>query len=65
MKYGVFDNGVPRGFYSKEIHGDNIPAEAVEITDAQWMELIDNPDTRRFVDGQTIVVNAPSDSPAM
>ncbi|MGV2165101.1 hypothetical protein ACQZ40_01875 [Agrobacterium sp. 16-172Ci] len=65
MKYGVFDNGVPRGFYSKEIHGDNIPVEAVEISDAQWMELLDNPDTRRFEDGHIIVVNASSDGLAV
>lgn len=28
------------GFYSQEIHGDNIPAGAVEITDARHAELL-------------------------
>lgn len=43
MKYAVFDeNGFPKAFYDKAIHGDNIPAEAIEITDEQWQELINN-----------------------
>ena len=29
------------GFYSREIHGDNIPADAVEITDAEHAALIE------------------------
>jgi len=29
------------GFYKSEIHGDNIPADAVEITDAEHASLLD------------------------
>ena len=29
------------GFYAREIHGDNIPADAVEITDAEHAALIE------------------------
>ena len=29
------------GFYTSEIHGDNIPADAVEITEQQWKDLLD------------------------
>lgn len=29
------------GFYTREIHGDNIPADAVEITDAEHAALIE------------------------
>lgn len=28
------------GFYSDEINGDQIPDDAVEITDEKWMELL-------------------------
>jgi len=28
------------GFYDKEIHGDNIPLDSVEITDEQWEYLL-------------------------
>lgn len=28
------------GFYSDEINGDEIPDDAVEITDEKWMELL-------------------------
>lgn len=30
-----------RGFYTPEIHGDNIPPDAVEITDEEYLALID------------------------
>lgn len=29
------------GFYSREINGNNIPDDAVEIADEQWQELLD------------------------
>ena len=29
------------GFYTREIHGDNIPADAVEITDAEHAALLE------------------------
>ena len=29
------------GFYSRAIHGDNIPADAVEITDEEHRELLE------------------------
>ncbi|WP_414617216.1 tail fiber assembly protein [Yersinia intermedia] len=28
------------GFYSHEINGDDIPGDAVEITDGEWQELL-------------------------
>jgi hypothetical protein len=36
----LFSNST-RGFYDIEIHGENIPADAVEITDAQYKSLMD------------------------
>lgn len=59
MKYGVFENGFPKGFYSQELHGDNIPDDAVEITDEQWLDLINNQGMRRFIDGQVVEYTPP------
>jgi len=41
------------GFYDADIHGDNIPADAVEITDEYHMALLAGQSA-----GQTIVVDA-------
>lgn len=41
MIYGKFDaTGKPTGFYLPEIHGDNIPAEAVEISEDDYEKYI-------------------------
>lgn len=49
MKYAIFDEkGLPKGFYSKDIHGDNIPKEAIQITDEQWQEFINNQGRRKW-----------------
>lgn len=49
MKYAVFDEkGFPKGFYSNDIHGDNIPKEAIQITDEQWQEFISNQGRRKW-----------------
>jgi len=51
MKYTTLDNnGIPMAFYSDDIH-TNIPKEAIEITDEQWLECINNQGQRKFVDG--------------
>jgi|UPI0004B6F11D hypothetical protein len=53
MKFAVFNaGGFPVAFYSEEIHGENIPADAVAITDEQWNEFVRNHGRRRWVDGQ-------------
>ncbi len=59
MKYGVFEDGFPKGFYSQELHGENIPDDAIEITDEQWLELINNQGMRRFLDGQVVEYTPP------
>ena len=39
--YATFnETGDYTGFYTKEIHGDNIPTPNVELTEAQWKEAI-------------------------
>ena len=37
----MFYSKTANGFYSKEINGDNIPQDAVEITTEQWQALMD------------------------
>jgi hypothetical protein len=59
MKYATLDiNGLPTAFYSDDIH-DNIPTEAIEITDEQWQECISNQGSRRFVDSALATYIAP------
>jgi hypothetical protein len=37
--YATFNkNGSYTGFYTKDIHGDNIPTPNVELTEEQWQE---------------------------
>ncbi|WP_440595400.1 hypothetical protein [Agrobacterium radiobacter] len=56
----VFDiNGFPSGFYSDELHGENIPADAIEITDAQWEEFVAHMGLRRWVDGDVVEYSPP------
>ena len=37
----IFYSAKQNGFYAREIHGDNIPADAVEITEAEHAALIE------------------------
>lgn len=54
MKYAVIDNkGFPLGFYSEDVH-DDIPEEAIEITDEQWQEFLNHQGKRRW-DGSKVV----------
>ena len=49
MKYAIFDEkGLPKAFYDKTIHGDKIPEEAIEITDKQWSQFINNQGKRAW-----------------
>lgn len=59
MKYAILDkNGLPTAFYSDDIH-ENIPADAIEITDEQWLECLNNQGARQFVNGALIAYEAP------
>lgn len=58
-KFASFDSsGLPVAFYSEELHGDGIPDEAVEISDAAWLEFINNSGLRRW-DGERVVEYTP------
>lgn len=59
MKFATFtEDGLPSGFYSSEIHGENIPESAIDITDDQWQEFINNSGLRRW-DGKKVVEYTP------
>jgi hypothetical protein len=34
------DEGIYIGFYIEEIHGDRIPSQVIELTEAQWREAL-------------------------
>jgi len=52
----------PIGFYSEDIH-DVIPEEAIEITDEQWMECLENQGHRKIIDGQVVGYTPPPPEP--
>lgn len=59
--FGVFDeNGLPLGFYSSDLHGENVPADAVAITEAQWIDLLEGGGNRAWKDGQIIDFEPPN-----
>lgn len=51
------EQGLPTAFYSDDIN-TNIPTDAVEITEAQWMEFIENQCLRKW-DGENVVEYIP------
>ncbi|WP_262522687.1 hypothetical protein [Agrobacterium tumefaciens] len=60
MIFAVFnEQGYPMGFYSDEVHGDNIPEGAVEISENEWQDLLDNPGRRKWIDGAVVAVEPP------
>lgn len=64
MKYAIFDgNGLPTAFYSPDVHGDDIPTEAIQITDEQWHEFIDNNGLRKWVAGEVADYVPPPPTP--
>lgn len=59
MKYALFDeHGNPTAFYDPEIHAI-IPAECVEISDGQWIDLISSNGLGRWIDGGVIITEPP------
>lgn len=48
------DSGFPTGFYPSNHWPDGYPEAAVEITVAQYDELVSNQGQRRFIDGEVV-----------
>ncbi len=66
MKFALFDsNGLPTAFYALDIHGDNIPAEAIQIEDGQWQDFIDNNGRRKWADGVVVAYEPPPHVPTI
>ena len=67
MENSVFYSPTTGGFYSAEIHGDNIPADAVEITVEEHQALIEGQSLgKRIVadeNGRPILQDPPPPSP--
>lgn len=55
------------GFYTREIHGDNIPSDAVEITEARHAELLEGQSNGKIIttdeQGYPILVDPPLPTP--
>lgn len=53
------DTGFPTGFYSTILVGDEYPDGAVEITQEQWSEFVNNSGRRIWVDGKVVEYTPP------
>ena len=67
MENSVFYSPTTGGFYTAEIHGDNIPADAVEITEAEHAALIEGQSQGKVIvadeSGRPILQDPPPPSP--
>lgn len=67
MAYSVFYSKTTGGFYIAEIHGDNIPADAVGITEAEHAALIEGQSKGRRIaagaNGRPILQDPPPATP--
>lgn len=59
--YAVFDDeGFPQAFYRDDLwDAEGIPAEAVEISEPQWYEFIENQGRRQWVAGEVVAYTPP------
>jgi hypothetical protein len=52
-----------RGFYDKQVNGNNMPADVVEITDDDWRALLDQQSKGKRIDaapnGYPIAIDRP------
>jgi hypothetical protein len=64
-KFATFEDGFPTGFYDPAIHGEAIPSDAVEITDYQWLEFLDNPGLRKWDGSGVVTYDPPPPSPVV
>ena len=45
------------GWYTPEVHGDNIPTPNIEVTRDRWQEILNNSHTVLYNDGTSEYVN--------
>ena len=50
MKYTLFDknSNEPIAHYDSDLNGDKIPAEAIQVTNDQWLDMINNQGQRKL-----------------
>ncbi|SFJ55260.1 hypothetical protein SAMN04515648_4569 [Phyllobacterium sp. CL33Tsu] len=75
--FGVFDEGgLPKAFFNEDVHGYKIvdglpnpacqiPLEAVEIAEPQWIEFLTNQGRRKMVDGVVVEYVPPPPPPVI
>jgi hypothetical protein len=65
----MFYSKTTGGFYTPDIHGENIPSDAVEITDEQYVALFDGQAGGKQIvgdeDGRPILVEPPEPEPVV
>ena len=63
----MFYSKTTSGFYTREIHGDNIPADAVEITEAEHTALLEGQSMGKVIvadeNGRPILQDPPPPTP--
>lgn len=76
-KFAVFtEEGFPAGFYAEDVHGPRmvndiqnpdclIPLEAIEITECQWQEFINNSGYRKWINGDVAAYEPPAPEPVL
>ena len=60
MKYAKLDkNGFVEAFYDTEVNGEKIPKDTVQISDAQYNELLNNQNTKAYIEDAVVDVEKP------
>ncbi|EGL63587.1 hypothetical protein AGRO_3656 [Agrobacterium sp. ATCC 31749] len=66
MTKAVFNSdGIPLGFYNEEIHGENIPADAIDISDEQWVDLLAGCGSRVWKNGEVVDIDPTFNAPTI
>jgi len=58
------DNGFPVGFYPSDVWPSGYPETAIEITEDQWCEFIENSGARKWQNGTVVEYIPPAPEPA-
>lgn len=52
-------DGFPAGFFPEDIWPEGFPDDAVEITESQWREFLENPGARKWAGGEVVEFDPP------
>ncbi|WP_273785590.1 hypothetical protein [Brucella intermedia] len=58
------EDGFATGFYPEDIWPEGFPRNALEITEDQYLELLNHPGARKWLNGQVIEYTPPPPPPA-